>query len=75
MFATAAIPVRWALEHRDWKAAAALEPKSTQFPYADAMTHYARALGAGHTGALPQARASIDTLTQLRDRLKQADES
>jgi len=75
VFATAAIPVRWALEHRDWKAAAALEPKSTQFPYADAMTHYARALGAAHTGALPQARTSIDTLTQLRDRLTQAGET
>ena len=75
VFAIAAIPVRWALEHRDWKAAAALEPKSTQFPYADAMTYFARALGAAHTGALPQARASIDTLAQLRDRLTQAGET
>ena len=75
VFASAAIPVRWALEHRDWKAAAALEPKSTQFPYADAMTHFARALGAAHTGALTQARTSIDMLTQLRDRLTQAGET
>ncbi|HKW01779.1 MAG TPA: hypothetical protein VJN96_18265 [Vicinamibacterales bacterium] len=75
VFATAAIPVRWALEHRDWKAAAALEPKSTTLPYADAMTHFARALGGAHTGALAQAKASIDTLAQLRDRLTIANEA
>jgi hypothetical protein len=75
VFATAAIPVRWALEHRDWKAAAALEAKTTSLPYADAMTHFARALGAAHTGALAQAKASIDTLSQLRDRLTIANEA
>jgi hypothetical protein len=75
VFATAAIPVRWALEHRDWRAAAALEARSTQFPYADAMTHFARALGAAHTSALPQARASIDALQQIHDRLMQAGEA
>jgi hypothetical protein len=75
VFARTAIPVRWALEHRDWQAAAALEPRSTTVPYADAMTHFARALGAAHTGALPQARASIDALAQIRDRLTQAGET
>jgi hypothetical protein len=72
IFATAAIPVRWALEHRDWKSAASLEPASTPFPYAEAMTHFARALGAAYTGALTEARVSVDALQQIRDRLAQS---
>jgi hypothetical protein len=74
-FAIAAIPVRWALEHRAWTGAAALEPNSTEVPYADAITHFARALGAAHTGALPSARASIDALQKIHDRLAQAGEA
>ncbi|MEO6222071.1 MAG: hypothetical protein ABIP90_02400, partial [Vicinamibacterales bacterium] len=46
VFALASIPARWALERRDWSAAARLEPKPSQFPYTEAMTHFARALGA-----------------------------
>ncbi|HYN06747.1 MAG TPA: hypothetical protein VES67_05090 [Vicinamibacterales bacterium] len=75
VFALAAIPARWALEHRDWKAAAALEPGSTRFPYAEAMTHFARALGAAHTGALADTRASIAALEKIRDGLAQAKET
>jgi hypothetical protein len=75
VFATAAIPVRWALEHRDWPAAATLEAASTSIPYADAMTHFARALGAAHTGAVAPARASIDALQQIHDRLAKAGEA
>ena len=76
VFAISAIPARWALEHRDWKAAAALSPtKPTAYPYAEAMTHFARALGASHTGALTDARASIDALTQIIADLKKAGEA
>ena len=75
VFALAAIPARWALEHRDWKAAAALEPASTKFPHAEAMTYFARALGAAHTGAFADARASIAALEKIRDGLAQANET
>ena len=75
VFAISAIPARWVIEHRDWKAAAALTPtKPSAFPYAEAMTHFARALGASHTGALTDARASIDALTQIIADLKKAGE-
>ena len=74
IFAMAAMPARWALEHRDWKTAAALQPQSTQFPYAEAMTHFARALGAAHTGALTDARASVTALEKIRDGLAHAKE-
>ena len=60
-YALAAIPARWALERRDWKAAAELEPPRGRtavgaFPYAPAITYFARALGAARTGQL-DARA------------------
>src|SRR5256885_3078838 len=50
VFALAAIPARWTLERSVWPEAAALEPHASAFPYADAMTYFARALGASHTG-------------------------
>jgi len=73
-FAVAAIPARYALERGDWTRAAALELRPTPLPYADAMTHFARALGAAHSKDLAAARTSIAALQQLRDRLAQAKE-
>jgi hypothetical protein len=75
VYALSAIPARWALEHRDWKAAAALKPAPSQFPYTEAVTYFARALGATHTGALDDARASIASLNGISTRLAQANES
>jgi hypothetical protein len=69
VFALAAIPARYALERRAWTEAAALEPKSSGFPWAEAMTHFARAVGASHTGDLAKARQSIDSLRSIHDRL------
>ena len=74
-FAIAAIPARWALEHRDWKAATALNVSpSPRYPYTDAMTHFARALGAAHAGALDDARAAIGTMDTISKNLAQAGE-
>jgi hypothetical protein len=75
VFALAAIPARWALERRAWAEAAALEPKASAFPYTEAMTWFARALGASHTGDLPKARAAIDTLAAIQARLAAKNES
>jgi tetratricopeptide (TPR) repeat protein len=75
VFAIAAIPARWVLEHRDWAAAARLEPTPSRFPYAEAMTHFARALGASHTGAIADARRAVEALQQIHDRLAQAKEA
>jgi hypothetical protein len=75
VFALAAIPARWTLERRAWAEAAALEPHATAFPYADAMTYFARALGASHTKDLATARASIDSLAAIRQRLSAKGES
>ena len=69
VFALAAIPARWALERRAWAEAAALEPKPSGFPYTEAMTYFARALGAAHTGDLANVRVSIDSLAAIQKRL------
>jgi hypothetical protein len=69
VFAIAAIPARWALERSAWAEAAALEPKASNYPYTEAMTYFARALGASHTADLARARSSIDSLASIQQRL------
>ena len=69
VFALAAIPARYALERRQWAEAAALTTATTAYPYADALTYFARALGASHTNNLPVAHASVDSLAAIRERL------
>jgi tetratricopeptide (TPR) repeat protein len=73
-YAVAAIPVRFALERRDWKAAAALSEPAIgfpfeRFPWAEAMISFARALGAAHTGDAAGAQAEITKLQSLEDKL------
>ena len=72
-YAMAAIPARYALERRDWSAAAVLSPKADfpweRFPWAAAMTSFARALGAAHGGDLVLARAEIANLQGFKDHL------
>jgi hypothetical protein len=75
VFALAAIPARWAVERRAWAEAAALEPHASAFPYAEAMTYFARALGASHTKNLGEAQSSIDSLEAIRQRLTAHGES
>jgi len=76
-YAVAAIPVRYALERRDWAAAAALSPPAInfpmeKFPWAEAMVAYGRALGKAHTGDVVGAQAEIAKLQALKDRLVEA---
>lgn len=74
LFALAAIPARWALERRAWREAAALRPTPTAFPYTDAMTYFARSLGASRTGDLAAAKIALDSLASIRQRLSAAGE-
>lgn len=69
VFALAAIPARWALERSAWSEAATLEPKSTDYPYAEAMTYFARAVGASRSGDLVKAAVSVDSLASIQQRL------
>ena len=75
VFAIAAIPARYALEGRDWRAAAALEPKTSGFPWTEAMAYFARALGASHVGDTARARMAVDSLAAIHARLQARGES
>jgi tetratricopeptide (TPR) repeat protein len=69
-YALAAVPARWALERRDWRAAAALRPPALplpweQFPYVKGITSFANAIGAARSGNVARARvahAELETL-------------
>ena len=71
-YALAAIPARYALERGDWRAAAQLEPVPSKYPYTEAMTHFARALGAARSGDPASAHKDIERIAALRDALRAA---
>lgn len=71
-YAVAASRARYVFERGDWKAAAALQPQPTKYPYADAITHFARAVGAARSGDPAAAQADVAKLAELRDKLKDA---
>ena len=74
-FAIAAIPARIALERGAWTEAARIEVRRSPVPFADAITWFARALGAAHTGDTSATAAAIAALSAIRIRLAQAGES
>lgn len=67
LYATAAIPARFAVERRQWSEAAKLDVPADVFPggsfcWAEATLYYARGLGAARTGQLDLAHRSIADL-------------
>jgi hypothetical protein len=74
-FALAAIPARYALERGDWKQARQLTPRETPFPYTEAVTWFARGLGAARQGQPKEAAESAVALKQIRERLSKAGET
>jgi hypothetical protein len=71
-YALAASPARYAVERGDWKAAAALQVRPSPLAHVQAVTHFARALGAARSGDPQAAKADIAKLAELRDRLRDA---
>jgi hypothetical protein len=70
-FALAASPARYAIERGDWKAATALEVRPNPLPHVQAVTYFAQALGAAHSGDPDTAKAAISKLAELRDQLRE----
>ena len=68
-FAAAAIPARVVLERGDWQAATSLTPLTGTFPATEAITWFARAIGAARSGNAQEAAASAAKLAPLRDKL------
>ena len=68
-FALAAIPARYAMERQQWAEAAMLEARpAPNTPYTEAITHFARAIGAARAGRPVDAAADVEKLAALRDR-------
>jgi tetratricopeptide (TPR) repeat protein len=68
-FANAAIPARYCLELRDWRAAMALASLKSPFPWADSITIFTRGLGAAHLKNGAAAQQAIADLAGIRDAL------
>jgi tetratricopeptide (TPR) repeat protein len=80
LYALGTSPARYAVERHAWSEAAALTVPQNTFPggrlaWTEANLHFARALGASHTGQLDLARKDLVQLTALRDTLTQNNET
>lgn len=77
-YAFAAIPARLVLERHMWEAAANLRARiPPDYPWdtaaaSEAMSHFARALGAARTGRFDEARSSLERLSEIKTRLDEA---
>ncbi|MFW6039722.1 MAG: hypothetical protein ACOC9N_01430 [Gemmatimonadota bacterium] len=72
-YTLAAVPARFALEREAWATAAALPAAVPadypweQFPAIEAISHFARGIGAARNDDAVAARASVERLAELRD--------
>src|SRR5262249_36055976 len=68
-YALAVSPARYVLERGDWKEAAELPVRPSKFAYADAVTYFARALGAARGGNPAAAMAGLAKVSERRQKL------
>jgi hypothetical protein len=71
-FALAASSARYVLERGDWSGASQLPVTASKFAYTEAMTRFARALGAARLNRIDPAKSEISRLVELRDALRAA---
>ena len=71
-YALAVSPARYAIERGDWKAAAELQVRPSPLANVQAITYFARALGAARSGNPEAAKIDIAKLAELRDTLRDA---
>ena len=75
-YAFTAIPARFALERQQWEEASALESglpdnySLEKFPAMEAVTYFARALGASRIGNIKKANQAIEKLTAFHEKAK-----
>jgi tetratricopeptide (TPR) repeat protein len=67
--ALAAIPARFALDRGRWDEAAQLPVRNSQFPAAQSISYFARALGAARSGNAAAAHAEIAHLDDIEAKL------
>ena len=66
------MPARIAIERGLWKEAAQLEPRPSKFPFTEAITYFARALGGARGGDTAAAANALQQLQKIEDGLKTA---
>ena len=71
-YALAVSPARYAIDRGDWKAASELQVRPSPLAQVQAITYFARALGAARSGNPDAAKVDIAKLAELRDRLRDA---
>ena len=71
-YALAAMPARYAMERGAWRDAARLEPQTSRFPFSEAITFHARAIGAARAGDLSQAKEDLKQIESRREALRAA---
>ncbi len=71
-YAATAMPVRYAVERRQWADAANIVPPSSTAPQVIAIAVWARGLGLAHTGHAGDARIQAATLLRLKQQLDAA---
>jgi tetratricopeptide (TPR) repeat protein len=79
LYAMGTSPARYVVERHRWPEAAALPVPANTFPggrwaWTEANLHFARALGASHTGKPEAARKDVQQLASLRDTLTQGND-
>lgn len=73
-YALAAVPARLALEQKNWLQASQLKTQYPdyiawqKFPQVEAITYYARGLGAARNGDIEAAKESVETLNALYEK-------
>lgn len=75
-----AIPARMALENKQWTKAVSISQHASnvqweQFPWEIAITHFARSLGASHTGDIASAEEELAILQSLHQNLVKMNET
>src|SRR4051812_27707536 len=71
-YALAISPARHAVGSGDWKGASELQGRPSPLPHLQAISYFARALGAARSGNPDAAKADIAKLAELRDKLRDA---
>jgi len=71
-YAMAAMSARLVLERGAWREAMQLQPGRTKIPYTEAITYFARALGAARSGDVAAAEQDAEELARLHKALQDA---
>src|SRR5256885_3715564 len=71
-YAVAAMPARYAFERGAWAEAAKLQPPGSTYPFVEAITYFARSVGAARSGDLAAARKDAEQLESLHKALLDA---